>query len=399
MEKKIIHYYHDTFFPNIYGNIVARKEMTKALSKNKNITTVHFYYYGKLFTKLKIFQEKNIIEHRMNTIARPDLNENKSKIILLYTLGISQTITCLQTFLKILTKKYSKNEIIYTRGVYTPYIISLVKKFKRLPTTINESHNFTFSNESNISQKIKEHLHKVIFENFDHLITISNYTKNNWIKEGISEDKIHVLPSGFNEIQESKDKVELDQSKKIIMYSGHLFRHRGVEDLLYSAQNNSNLNFIFVGGFNKDIQYYKEYIKKMKYKSENITFLGHKKPSQINSYLKLADILVAPYSKKCPTVDHMSPLKLVEYMGSKKPIIVSDLPRIKDLVSEKEAVFFEADNWEDLSNKIKKVSTNLKKYEQMSKNAYLASKKYTWSNRVKEILRIVKNKEYDKIRH
>ena len=75
-------------------------------------------------------------------------------------------------------------------------------------------------------------------------------------------------------------------------------------------------------------------------------------------------------------------------MASKVPIIVSDFPRIRDIVSEDEVTFFETDNPDDLTDKINYVFKNNKKSKEKTLKAYKKVKNYTWGKRAENILQL-----------
>ena len=75
---------------------------------------------------------------------------------------------------------------------------------------------------------------------------------------------------------------------------------------------------------------------------------------------------------------------MFEYMASKRPIVASDLPSIKEvLMHEKNAFLFEADNEKDLARKIRSVI--IQDCKNLVENAYEEVKKYTWDGRAKSI--------------
>jgi glycosyltransferase involved in cell wall biosynthesis len=56
-------------------------------------------------------------------------------------------------------------------------------------------------------------------------------------------------------------------------------------------------------------------------------------------------VLVVPNTGKDPvSVRFTSPLKLIAHMASGRPIVTSDLPSIRELVSDAEALLVEPDN-------------------------------------------------------
>ena len=72
----------------------------------------------------------------------------------------------------------------------------------------------------------------------------------------------------------------------------------------------------------------------------------------------------------------MSPLKIFEYMSHKKPIIVSDLPVIREVLNEKNSILIDSDNvrlWVEAILKLK----DFKNRELLSNQALLDFYSYT----------------------
>ena len=77
-------------------------------------------------------------------------------------------------------------------------------------------------------------------------------------------------------------------------------------------------------------------------------------------------------------------------MASKRPIIASDLPSIKEIVSENEVLFFKADDERDLALKIEKLINDRELQTRLAENAYEKVKNYTWEKRARKIIEIFK---------
>ena len=71
---------------------------------------------------------------------------------------------------------------------------------------------------------------------------------------------------------------------------------------------------------------------------------------EIPYYLKATDTLVLLNSEKTEILKNwISPIKIFEYMASKKPIIDSNLPSIREILNENNAILVNSDNSEDLA--------------------------------------------------
>ena len=274
-------------------------------------------------------------------------------------------IYSLKKYLK--KKKKNKDLILYTRD---EYLLPVLQKFSE--KVVWEAH--TLPKNKNHYLKYWEKCHKIV--------TISQGLKNELIKLGIDKNEILVAPDGVDlsnfqsstsSLQNLKEKLNLPKHKKIIMYTGHLYDWKGVQVLAGAAEFLSNdFMAVFVGGTEHDVKTFKEKNKKL-IQNNKILVLGYQLPRQIPLYLKCADALALLNSgKQDISSKYTSPLKMFEYMASNIPIIASDLPSIKEILNENNAIFFKPDNAEDLAKNIKDILQNSEFADKISKQAFRA---------------------------
>ena len=109
-------------------------------------------------------------------------------------------------------------------------------------------------------------------------------------------------------------------------------------------------------------------------------------------------ILLAPYQKDtivpggAITSDWMSPLKIFEYMSSKRPLISSNLEVLKEVLIHKEnCLLVNPENLDDWVLAIKLLQSNSKLKNYIIKNAYNDFKeKFSWNVRVKNYSKILR---------
>ena len=105
----------------------------------------------------------------------------------------------------------------------------------------------------------------------------------------------------------------------------------------------------------------------------------------------MADILIYSGTRKSEKFKkYTSPLKLFEYMASKRPIIASDLPSIREILNTENAILVKPGSAKALANAIKFALENPDFCAKISKQAYKDVQKYTWEKRAKRILEFIK---------
>jgi len=191
-----------------------------------------------------------------------------------------------------------------------------------------------------------------------------------------------------DDVATMRTKLGLPLDMKLVTYVGHLYAWKGVDTLIDAAdlsRGHVDMIFIIIGGTPQDIDKYSRIIKEKKL--INVKLIGHKPKRDIPTYLKSSDVLVipnVPISRE--SSEYTSPIKLFEYMASGVPIVVSDLPSMRAIVSEHEALFVPAGNAVALAQTIQNAIQTRGESEQMAKRALSLVEKFSWSTRASSIL-------------
>jgi len=241
-----------------------------------------------------------------------------------------------------------------------------------------------------LPNKVKN-IHKRIWNKAKKLIVITNFIKKELIDKGVNSNKILVAPDcvdieKFNtniSKKEARKKLDISLDRKIVVYTGHLFKWKGADILVEAAGLLKDVLFIFVGGTKKDVSNFKNKFRNRK----NILILGHRSHLEIPLYQKASDVLVLPNKKEEKISEfYTSPLKLFEYMVSQRPIVASDLSSTKEVLNEKNAILVNPNDPNCLAEGIEKVLQNQDLANKISQQAFLDVREYTWDKRAKKIL-------------
>lgn len=226
------------------------------------------------------------------------------------------------------------------------------------------------------------------------LVVISQGIKDELVERGIHASKIFVARDGVDIerflIKRSKtdcrDELVLPQDKRLIVYTGHLYAWKGASVLARAAPLLPSEVLVFlVGGTAEDVQRFRE-----EYRSPHLTIVGHRPSSEMPLWGRAADLLILPNSGKEKISTHYtSPLKLFEYMASGTPMIVSDLPSMREVLDDHDALFCPPDDPEALAKKIQEGLAHLTERQARSAELRERSKRYSWSERGRIIIDIL----------
>jgi glycosyltransferase involved in cell wall biosynthesis len=172
----------------------------------------------------------------------------------------------------------------------------------------------------------------------------------------------------------------------LIVFTGHLYPNRGIEEIILVAAELPNILFLLVGGWEEDVR--KRNLEVHKKGLTNVKLTGFKPNITIPKYQQAADILLITYSSKLDTVKWFSSLKLFEYMASGTPIIATNLERISAVLSKDCGYLIPPDNSIKLIEMIKQICTHPEVAQTKAKKAREVVEQYTWQRRAKKILEL-----------
>ncbi|OHA91074.1 MAG: hypothetical protein A2665_01105 [Candidatus Zambryskibacteria bacterium RIFCSPHIGHO2_01_FULL_46_30] len=299
--------------------------------------------------------------------------------------------TALFAFVTVFYSLCTNPEIVYSRSLLPLLIISPLKN----KVLVWETH-------TRIKGWLPKFLLNLVGRSKIKIVTITRTLKSDLIQLGIKQERIMVSPDGVNLAQfanlPSKDelrrKLGLPLDKTIIAYVGRyrtMGQEKGVGGLIKAyatiEKKQKNILLLLVGIHEGEKLEVEELMKRnlvSNYKIKSII------PSRIVShYLCASDILVMNYPSANHYLYYMSPLKLFEYMASGNPIVSSDLPSIREVLNESNAILVPPDDINVLIKGIENLIKDKPMGDKIAAKAYKDVQNYTWANRAKNILNFI----------
>lgn len=173
-----------------------------------------------------------------------------------------------------------------------------------------------------------------------------------------------------------------------VMCTGHLYAGRGVQLFLELAASLPEVRFVWVGGRPEDIAAWKARLQ-----SDNVSFTGFIPNQELPLYQAAADILLMPYGRSimgssgsADSAAVASPMKMFEYMAAGRAIVSSDLPVIREVLNEQNAVFCKPDDVGEWRLVIQALLDDEARRTALGNQARLDVQGYTWVARARRIL-------------
>ncbi len=228
------------------------------------------------------------------------------------------------------------------------------------------------------------------------IVVISQGLKKRLVDAGIPEKKIVIAPDAVDvsefdiqlSMEDARKKLNLSREQKLVVYTGHLFKWKGINTLVDAFRilqdHKYDAHLLLVGGLYEDIVVVKNQILEKGIK--NITVVGHRPYNEMSSYLKAADVVVMADSMQYDiSREYTSPLKLFQYMATRKPIIAPTTPALQEILNTDNAWLYTPDDPASLATTVKYVLEHPDESSVKVENAWREVQKYTWVNRKKTI--------------
>jgi GT2 family glycosyltransferase len=280
-------------------------------------------------------------------------------------------------------------DALYTRHLNPAAFFLRFKRYLRLPLLF-EAHEIFFltTDQKAKAEKIKKEEFQ-IYPRVDGMVSIT---------QGLA-DKMKEVFGLRAPMAVAPDGVSLDffgppgqrpQNQKIV-YAGQLYPWKGTGTLVEALQYLPIGELHLIGGSEERIQNLREKAARLGV-GERIFFHGQVSPREVKAYLADAAVAVLPLTQDLISASFTSPLKLFEYMAARVPIVASDLPSTREVLSSgKNALLVPPNDPRALGEGLRKLLEDRSFAENLARNAYDDVKEYTWAKRAQKIVHFLRS--------
>ena len=180
----------------------------------------------------------------------------------------------------------------------------------------------------------------------------------------------------------------------VVAYAGHLYPWKGVGVLLEALARLPGIKGLIVGGhaMEKDLGRLQHDAAHLSI-AERVQFTGMLEPGTVAGYLSTANVLVLPNTATRISERYTSPLKLFEYLAAGRPIVASDLPALREVVTaDVDAVLVRPGDPQALADGIARVLADRELADRLSAKAWSRAEAFSWAaraDRVEQMLNAV----------
>jgi glycosyltransferase involved in cell wall biosynthesis len=208
------------------------------------------------------------------------------------------------------------------------------------------------------------------------------------------EDFLLVAPNGVDMERYTNLPATAEACKQLglreaftVGYTGHLYAGRGVELILNLARALPDMQFLLVGGREADVQRTRQQAAAL----PNVILTGFVPNAELPRYQAAADILIMPYSQQVAgssggdIAPFLNPMKMFEYLASGRPIVSSDLPILREVLTDENAVIVPA-NEAAWAGALQNLAGDVAKRDRLAIAARRTAEQHTWDERAQRLL-------------
>ncbi len=160
--------------------------------------------------------------------------------------------------------------------------------------------------------------------------------------------------------------------------------------LLELARNFPAVQFLWIGGRPEHVTDWRRRLADEQIANVHLT--GFVENSRLGLYQAAADVLLMPYERVISgssggnTADFCSPMKMFEYMACGRPILSSDLPVLREVLNESNAMLCPPEEVDAWSGALKRLLEDQGLRSRLAAQAREDVQRYSWVERAKKSL-------------
>lgn len=358
------------------------------LSRNPSINiTVLDYDIDKIMHSNSLFIKKKVYKKIIRTIKNANINIVRTAHIQIpYLRRFSSLVTNFFEILNIIRR--DGVDIIVSLSLSNGVIGLLLAKIFNIPFIyyyIDKLHTLV---PMGYLQGMARVITKFLLHYSNRIIAVTKLLEKYVITQGANPQKVSLILNGIapentiindQKLEELRAKYSISDDDFILFFMGYLYDFAGLKQIIsYYHERISNgfmqMKFLIVGSGG----IYNELVKFVRDLNAKWVILTGKLPFfEIAEYIALADLCLLSFDLNDITRD-ITPIKVMEYLAMKKPVLSNSLPGVIYEIGKNNGVLF-TKNQEDLIKRIAELSVKKEYLQKLGQKGYeLVKDKYAW---------------------
>ncbi len=274
---------------------------------------------------------------------------------------------------------FSKIDVLWSNDLDTLWANYIAAKWKRKKLIFDSHEYFTEVPELVNRPKVKKiwkRIEQKILPKLKHVLTVSLSIAELYKKEyGIDVKLLRNVPLA-NKYSVNVENIKIE-GKKILIYQGAINVNRGIEYMVEAMSYIDNA-VLYIAGYGDISKKIAELITTLNLEKK-VKMLGEIPLEKLHGYTDQADLGLSLEEDRGLNYRFALPNKLFNYIQSELPVLVSNLPEMKNLVTHYHlGDTIEKHEAKYIAEKISAMINNQEKMEVWKANAKKAAKELNW---------------------
>lgn len=203
--------------------------------------------------------------------------------------------------------------------------------------------------------------------------------------DGVDLERFYDLPDPQN----ARNRLGLGLGKELVAgYAGGFVPGKGVELIHMLASRHPQITFLLMGGEPEAVAAHRQQVERDGLR--NVILTGFVANAELPMYLAACDVLLLPNQRAVEKrfgatynfAHWTSPMKLFEYMAAGRMIIASDLPVLREVLHDENALLCPPDDLDSWQRALLRSVVDKVSRQALASQARREVAGYTWTNRV-----------------
>ena len=288
-------------------------------------------------------------------------------------------------------------DVILTRDLGVASLILRLPRWKR-PPVVYESHGITATVREAMSGLLGkpalkpstsalarlDRRDRFVWRHADAYVTITRALADELTTRYGGRERVFVVPDGVRPIDAPPMPTA---GAPTAGYAGHLYPWKGVDVFVRALALAPCVSGLIVGGHpgEADLARVTALVAELGL-ADRVSITGLVPPPDVATRLAAATMLVLPNPPSAISERYTSPLKLFEYLAMGRPIIASDLPAIREvLTDEQSALLAPPGDPQALATAMSRLASDARLAARLATASHALAADYTWSRRAERL--------------
>lgn len=251
---------------------------------------------------------------------------------------------------------------------------ALLERDSRVPLAY-EAHE-VFADTAAEDRKLRvQKLERFVIERAEVLIANSQATARR-LRERYGARGVEVIPNGVD-VAERISHKDWAHAGEHVVYAGSFFAWKGVDDLVAAARDLAGTRITLMGGDHAAIERLRARASPA---GAKLDFTGRVPHPRVQAALAGACIAVLP-NRADPDSEFTSPIKLFEYMAAGCALVASDLPPVREILAQDEALWVKPGDAAALAHAIRTLAADPARARAMGERLRERAQRFSWAAR------------------